>query len=205
MNHLVDTYGYWAVALFVAAESLGIPVPGETVLIVAGTYAGHSRSLSPWIIFVVAAASAVAGDNIGYALGKFGGYRLVRRYGAKFRVDESKLRISRYLFDTYGTKVVFFGRFVSILRTYAAFLAGASRMNWPRFSIANATGGILWAAIFTYVSYVAGDTLRRASGIISWAVGGVAAAIVVVTVIVVRRRIEDFAARADAAYPDSEE
>jgi membrane protein DedA with SNARE-associated domain len=205
MNHLVDTYGYWAVALFVLAEALGIPVPGETAVIIAGTYAGHSHSLSPWVIFAVAAASAVAGGNIGYVIGRFGGYRLVRRYGAKVRVDESKLRISRYLFDTYGTKVVFFGRFVSILRTYAAFLAGTSRMQWPRFSLANTAGGVAWAAIFTYASYVAGNTLRRASGTIAWVIGAVAVAVVVAIVIVMRRRMEDLSARADAAYPDSAE
>ena len=117
MTHLVDTWGYWAVALFVLAESFGVPLPGETALIVAGAYAGHSHRLSPWLIFVVAAVSAVVGGELGYVLGRFGGYRLVQRWGHKVRLDERKLRISRYLFDAHGSKVVFFGRFVTILRT----------------------------------------------------------------------------------------
>ena len=129
MSHLVETWGYWAVALFVLAEAFGVPLPGETAVIIAGTYAGHSHHLSPWTIFAVASAAALAGGQIGYVLGRSGGYRLVRRWGHKIRLDESKLRIARYLFDTYGSKVVFFGRFVTILRTYAAFLAGTTRFG----------------------------------------------------------------------------
>ena len=201
MNHLVETWGYWAVALFVLTEAFGVPLPGETAVILAGTYAGHTHRLSPWLLFVVAAASALAGGLIGYALGHYGGYRLVRRWGHKIRLDEQKLRISRYLFDIYGSRVVFFGRFVSVLRTYAAFLAGTTRMQLRRFAAANAASAIVWAAIFTYASYVAGNTLRRSSGTITWALIGAALVVIASAVIVLRRRMEDIAARADAAYP----
>ena len=149
ISHLITSYGYWAVFALVGAESLGIPLPGETALIVAGAYAGTTHHLSPWIIFAVASAAAIIGDNIGFWIGDKGGYRLARRYGHKVRLDERKLKIARYLFDTHGTKVVFFGRFVSILRTYAAFLAGTSRMRWHRFLPANAAGGIIWAGVYT--------------------------------------------------------
>jgi membrane protein DedA with SNARE-associated domain len=202
MNHLIATWGYWAVALFVLAESFGIPVPGETALIVAGTYAGHTHKLSAWIIFVVAASSAIVGGEIGYVLGRTGGYRLIRRWGHKIRIDEGKLRISRYLFDTYGTRVVFLGRFVSVLRTYAAFLAGTSRMQLARFSLANAAAAIVWAGVFSYLSYVAGNTLRRTSGTITWAFVGIAIVLMIVMIIAVRRRMEEFRERADAAYPE---
>ncbi|MGA2211085.1 MAG: DedA family protein [Acidimicrobiales bacterium] len=205
MTHLVDTWGYWAVALFVLAESFGVPLPGETALIVAGAYAGHSHRLSPWLIFVVAAASAVAGGELGYLLGRFGGYRLVRRWGHKVRLDERKLRISRYLFDTHGSKVVFFGRFVTILRTYAALLAGTSRMKALPFAAANAAGALLWAGIFTYASYVAGNTLRRMSSTITWVLVGVAVAVIASTIVFARHRMEELAVRADAAYADRDE
>lgn len=201
MTHLIDTYGYWAVAILVLSESLGIPLPGETAVIVAGAYAGHSHKLSAWVIFLVAAASAVLGGNIGYFLGQWGGYRLVRRWGHKVRLDAKKLRITRYLFDTYGPMVVFLGRFVSILRTYAAFLAGTSRMRYVRFTIANTAGGIVWAAVYTSLSYLAGNTLRRISGTLDVALAGVAVAVVVLLIILARRRMEDFAERAEAAYP----
>ena len=124
ISHLIATYGYWAVFGLVAAESLGIPLPGETALIIAAAYAGHTHHLSPWIIFAAASAAAVTGDNIGFWIGQRGGYRLARQHGHKVRLDERKLKIARYLFDRYGGKVVFLGRFISVLRTYAAFLAG---------------------------------------------------------------------------------
>jgi membrane protein DedA with SNARE-associated domain len=201
ISHLVDTYGYWAVFFLVGAESLGVPLPGETALIVAGTYAGHTHRLSPWLIFAVAAAAAIIGDNIGFWIGDKGGYRLARRYGSKVRLDERKLKIARYLFDQHGAKVVFFGRFVSVLRTYAAFLAGTSRMRWRRFLPANAAGGIVWAAIYTTAAYLAGNALQRASGTITWVLAGAAVAAIVAVLLLLRHQTGRLAARAEAAYP----
>ncbi len=201
ISHLIASYGYWALFLLVGAESLGIPLPGETALIIAGTYAGHTHRLSPWLIFAVAAAAAIIGDNIGYWIGDKGGYRLARRYGHRVRLDQRKLKVARYLFDAHGGKVVFFGRFVSVLRTYAAFLAGTSKMRWRLFLPANAAGGILWAAIFTAASYLAGNALQQVSGTISWALAGAAVAAIVVVLLLVRHQTGRLAARAEAAYP----
>jgi membrane protein DedA with SNARE-associated domain len=200
-GQLIVGYGYWAVFLLVGAESLGIPLPGETALITAGIYAGTTYRLSPWLIFAVAAVAAITGDNIGYWIGGKGGYRLARRYGPKVRLDERKLKIARYLFDRYGGKVVFFGRFVSVLRTYAAFLAGVSKMRWRKFLPANAAGGIIWAGLFTLASYLAGATLQRAWGTIDWAVAGAAAAVAVTVLVLFRRQVGRLAIRAEAAYP----
>jgi hypothetical protein len=105
ISHLTDSYGYMAVFVLVGAESLGIPVPGETALIVAGTYAGHTHGLNPWIILLVAGAAAVIGDNIGFWIGDKGGYRLARRYGYLVRPDDHKLKIARYVFGLHGPKV----------------------------------------------------------------------------------------------------
>jgi membrane protein DedA with SNARE-associated domain len=201
MNHLVEMWGYWAVALFVLTEAFGVPLPGETAVVVAGTYAGHSHRLSPWAIFAVASAAALVGGQIGYLLGRSGGYRLVRRWGHKIRLDESKLRVGRYMFDTYGSKVVFLGRFVTVLRTYTAFLAGTSQMRLRRFAVANAASAVVWAGIVTYASYVAGNTLRRTSGAITWILVGLAVVVMAVVFLLARRRAAEFAARAEAAYP----
>jgi membrane protein DedA with SNARE-associated domain len=201
VDHLISTYGYLAVFAFVMLESLGIPVPGETALIAAGTYAGHTHHLSPWLIFVVASAAAIIGDNLGYLLGDKGGYRLLRRYGHYIRVDESKMKIGRYLFDEYGGRVVFFGRFVSILRTYAAFLAGTNRMRWRHFLVCNAAGGILWAAIYTFGAYAAGSTLHRFSGVANIVLGIAAAIVILATILIVRRHAKRLAQVAEAAYP----
>jgi membrane protein DedA with SNARE-associated domain len=201
ISHLITSYGYWAVFVLVGLESLGIPLPGETALIIAGAYAGSTHNLSPWAIFAVASAAAIVGDNIGFWIGGTGGYRLARAYGPKIRLDERKLKIARYLFDTYGPKVVFFGRFTALLRTYAAFLAGASRMSWRRFLPANAAGGIVWAGIYTAAAYLAGDTLRRLSGTISvvLTVAGVLA--IVAGGLFIRRQMRKLGPRAEAAYP----
>ncbi len=201
IGHLIETYGYAAVFLLVAAESLGVPVPGETALIVAGTYAGHTHRLNPWLIWLVASAGAIIGDSIGYWIGDKGGYRLARRYGHWVRLDEHKLKIARYVFDIHGPKVVFFGRFLSILRTYAAFLAGTSRMRWSKFLPANAAGGIVWAGIYTLIAYFAGTALQRASGTIDLVIVGVAVLGVAGVLFFVRRKIAVLGLRAEAAYP----
>ncbi len=204
LSHLIAAYGYWALFVLVGAESVGIPVPGETALVLAGAYAGSTHRLSPWLVFLVAAAAAFAGDNLGFWIGSKGGYRLARRYGARIpalRLDERKLKTARYLFDRHGRKVVFFGRFVSILRTYAAFLAGTSKMRWRRFLPANAAGGAAWAGIYTLASYLAGDALERASGLISLILGAVAVLAIVVVILVIRRQTSRIAVRAEAAYP----
>src|SRR5260370_40125625 len=123
ITHLVDTYGYWAVFLLVGAESLGVPLPGETALIVAGTYAGHTHRLSPWLIFAVAAAAAVIGDHIGYWIGDKGGYRPARRYGSKVPLDARRLQLARHLFPRHRATVAFFGPFVPVLPASHSVLA----------------------------------------------------------------------------------
>jgi membrane protein DedA with SNARE-associated domain len=141
INHLLQSYGYYAVFVFIALESLGIPLPGETTLIAAAIYAGSTGHLNIVVVFLVAAAAAVLGDNAGYWIGRSGGQRLVNRYGRFVRLDATKMKIGRYLFARHGGKVVFFGRFVTVLRTYAAFLAGLNTMHWRRFTAFNAAGG----------------------------------------------------------------
>jgi membrane protein DedA with SNARE-associated domain len=200
-GHLIAVYGYWAVFALVAGESIGIPLPGETALILAGTYAGTTHHLSPWLIFAVAAAAAIVGDNIGYLIGVKGGYRLARRYGPKVRLDERKLKTARYLFDRHGAAVVFFGRFVSVLRAYAAFLAGTSRMRWRRFLPANGAGGIVWAGIYTVAAYLAGGFLQRSSGAVTWGLGGAAVIALIAGGLLIQRQAGRLAARAEAAYP----
>jgi membrane protein DedA with SNARE-associated domain len=201
ISSLVDSYGYLAVFVLVGVESLGIPLPGETALITAAIYAGHTHRLNPWLIFLVASAAAIIGDNIGYWVGDKGGYRLARRYGPRVRLDERKLKTARYLFDLHGGKVVFFGRFVSVLRTYAAFLAGTSKMRWRRFLPANAAGGIVWAALWTLAAYLAGNALKRASGTINLIFIGAAVVTIVIVILLVRREFSKLADSAEQAYP----
>jgi membrane protein DedA with SNARE-associated domain len=200
-NHLLSNYGYWALFIIVALESLGIPVPGETILISAGILAGHAHNLNPWLIWLLASAAAIIGDNIGFWVGDKGGYSLLKKYGRYIRVREPEIKLGRYIFDRHGGKVVFFGRFVSVLRTYAAFLAGTTRMEWRKFLVFNAAGGIVWAGIYTFIAYYAGNWLRQASGTIDVVVGVIAAGGVIAGIVFVRRKAKDLEDVAERAYP----
>jgi membrane protein DedA with SNARE-associated domain len=109
LMHLLATYGYLAVLLFVAIESTGIPFPGETMLLVAAIAAGTTHQLSVAWVIVAAAGGAILGDNLGFWVGREGGYRLLRRYGRYIRLEERRLKLGQYLFLKHGGKVVFFG------------------------------------------------------------------------------------------------
>ena len=200
-SHLIDTYGYWAVFAFVAVESLGVPIPGETALIAAAAWAGTTHKLNPWLIFLVAAAAVLTGNIAGYSIGAKGGFALARRYGKKLRLDETKLKVGRYVLDRQGTKIVFFGRFVSVLRTYVAFLAGTLHMSRPRFLGATVASAVAWSAIYTYLGYKASKTLERVSGKVDLAVAGAAVAVVLAVLLLVRHHVKRLADKAEAAYP----
>ncbi len=201
VSHLLATYGYSAVFLLVLIECLGVPLPGETILVAAGIYAGTTHKLSILEIFLVAAAAAILGDNIGFWIGDKGGYRLLRRYGRYIRLDASKIKVGRLVFDRYGPIVVFAGRFVSVLRTYAAFLAGTLKMTWRRFLPFNAAGGILWAALYSFVPYSLGSTVNKLSTVASFVFGGLALVAVVIAVLIIRRKTNQMVQAAELAYP----
>ena len=204
-THTLDTllgeYGYAAVFLFVMVESLGVPIPGETMLITAALYAGATQKLEIVLVWAFAATAAIVGDNIGYAIGRFGGYRALRRYGSKVGLSEAKLKVGMLVFERQGGKVIFFGRFVSILRTYAAFLAGVNRMSYYRFFAFNAAGGVVWSAIYAFGFYFAGSTLKRVRGPFDAAIGLGAAVIIVVAFAWLRHNEKRLEAEAEAAYP----
>jgi len=201
LDHLLQQYGYAAVFLFVMVESLGIPFPGETMVIAASLYAGTTHNLVVWLIWASAAAGAIVGDNIGFAVGWWGGYRLLLRYGPKIRLNEAKLKVGRLVFEEHGGKVVFFGRFVSILRTYAAFLAGSNRMRYSRFFFFNASGGIIWAGLYSISFYYAGSALRGVRGPVDYGLGASAALVVVAFIVWLRRNEKRLEQRAELEYP----
>ena len=133
------------------------------MLITAAVYAGTTHRLSIALIVIAAAIGAIVGDNIGYAIGRLGGYPLLHRYGRYVRLDERRLTLGQYLFRRHGSKLVFFGRFVAILRAFAAFLSGANLMPWRRFLFFNALGGIVWSTTFGLGGYLLGQQLVRLS------------------------------------------
>ena len=202
LDTLLRQYGYAAVFAFVAVESLGVPFPGETMIIVAALYAGATDHLAIELVWAAAAGGAIIGDNVGFWIGFFGGYRLLRRYGAKIRVDESKLKVGRLLFDRHGGTVVFFGRFISILRTYAAFLAGTSRMRYSRFLAFNVAGGVAWSAAYAFGFYYLANALKRVQRPFDIAVGVLAAILIVAFALWLRRHLKSLEVEAERAYPE---
>ncbi|HEY7421784.1 MAG TPA: DedA family protein [Gaiellaceae bacterium] len=200
-THTIDewlsSYGYLVVFLLVMIESIGVPVPGETALIGAALYAGSTGKLEIWAVIAVAIAGAIIGDNIGYSLGRYGGAKLLLRYGHKIRLHEGRLKIGIWLFRRHGGKVVFWGRFVSILRTWAAFLAGANHMEWPRFLVFNAAGAIVWATVYGVVYYVFGDAIERLSTAIDVTFGVVGLVLVIAFVVWTRRKEAELQQRAE--------
>ena len=147
LHETIATYGYFAIFAIVAMESAGIPMPGETVLVTGAVLAGEG-TLKIYGVIGAAAAGAIVGDNCGYWVGREFGFPLVYRYGRYVRLDERRLKLGQYLFLKHGGKIVFFGRFVAVLRAFAAFLAGVNRFKWEEFFLYNAAGGIVWASIF---------------------------------------------------------
>lgn len=163
MTKLLLDYGLVLLFTFVAMESAGIPIPGETLLITAAVLSRpeHHRYSLVWVI-VVAATGAIVGDNIGYWLGRVGGRKLLNRWGFVSRYAERALPPSERFFDRHGAKAVFLGRFIAILRVTAAWLAGLSHMQWWRFFAWNAAGGIVWAAGVALLAYWAGKAVADA-------------------------------------------
>lgn len=170
---LLHEYGYGLIAVLIGLESMGLPLPGESLLIGAALYAGTTHELSMPLVVAAASLGAIVGDNLGYLIGRSVGYRLLHRYGGYVRLTPQRLEAGRWLFARHGGKVVLFGRFVAILRTLAALLAGANRMPWPHFFAANAAGGIAWASLYGFGAYALGKEIKRVQGPL-----GIAAAVI---------------------------
>jgi membrane protein DedA with SNARE-associated domain len=160
LQQVVATYGYLAVFLIVAMESAGIPMPGETVLVTAAIFAA-TGTLKIYGVIGAAAAGAIIGDNCGYWIGREFGFPIVYRYGRYIHLDEKRLKVGQYLFLKHGGKIVFFSRFVALLRAFAAFLAGVNRYTWEEFLLFNAAGGIVWATIFGAGGYLLGHAFEH--------------------------------------------
>ncbi|HEX3498706.1 MAG TPA: DedA family protein [Stellaceae bacterium] len=203
LTQLISQYGYWVVMLFVGVESIGIPFPGETMLLAAAIYAGTTHNLDISLVIAAASAGAVLGDNIGYWFGREFGYELLLRFGRYIHFDQSKMKLGMYLFLKHGGKVVFFGRFVAVLRAFAALLAGINQMDWPRFFLFNIAGGITWATILGLAGYNLGKEARHLLGTAGIVILVVATALLVVAFIAVRRNQRRLEAEAERTFPGS--
>jgi len=155
LNH----YGYLAVAGLVLLEDFGVPVPGETVLVLGAVYAGTGR-LNIVLVAVLAFCGAVVGDNLGFAIGHFGGRPLAERYGRYIFLTPERLDKATAFFDRHGGKVIIIARFVEGLRQANGIIAGTTGMHWSRFLLFNMIGAALWVGVWTAVGYASGSHIN---------------------------------------------
>lgn len=193
---------YLLVGLVIGLESLGIPLPGEIILVSSALLASQHGEIDPFILGACASAGAIIGDSIGYAIGRKGGRPLLAWLGRKFpkHFSEGHIATAERSFEKWGMWAVFFGRFVALLRIFAGPLAGVLRMPYWKFLTANVLGGILWAggttAVIYYVGIVAESWLKR----FSW-LGLVLAVLIGLTSMLVLKRK---AAKAQGAVREAE-
>ena len=192
MTDLLISYGLVLLFALIAAESAGVPLPGETALIAAAILAERGHYSIVWVI-VVAATAAIIGDNIGYWIGRTGGRALLERWGPVRRYAERALPPGERFFAKHGGKTVFIGRFVAVLRVTAAWLAGITHMTWWRFFLWNAAGGIVWATGVSLLAFYFGKAAADAVatyGVYALIVIVVGAVIAFVVMRLLKKRLE---------------
>lgn len=168
---LLHSYGPIVLAIVVGLECVGLPLPGETLLVAAAVYTGTSQKINIALVILFAAAGAIIGQAAAYGIGWSIGYRLLRRYGRYVGLTPRRLAFGRVLFRRHGVKVVIIARFVVVLRTIAGLLAGANHMPWPRFIVANIVGGIAWTTAYGLAAYELGHVAKDLAGPVAIGLG----------------------------------
>ena len=199
--HLVHVYGLAVVAGVVGLESIGLPVPGELALILAGIFAGTKHDLNIVWVIVTAASAAIVGQMLGYLIGREFGYWLLLRYGSYLRITEGRIKLGEYLFLRHGGKIIIIARFVPFLRALAGILAGANRMPWRQFMVANIVGACVWATFFGVAAYTFGRQIERLAGPLVIVVGIAAVILIVIGAVFVSRHEAQLVAEAERALP----
>ncbi len=193
LKGFIESWGYIIIFLGIALESTGIPFPGETILLVAAATAASSNRLHIEWVIIWAAAGAIIGDNCGYFAGRKLGTVILEKVAPKLHFDAKKQAYLERYFEKHGAKTIFIGRFIALLRAWAAFFAGMHKMKYPTFLIYNALGGIVWAIVIGLLGYVFGQNLPLLEKYLGW-FGYVALGLVVLGIfgflIYRRRRLE---------------
>ena len=180
---------YLLVGAVIGVESLGIPVPGELTLVSASLLAANG-TVDVWWVAVAATTGAVVGDSIGYSIGRRGGRRLLERLGRRFpkHLGPAQLAKAEHTFERWGVWAVFFGRFVALLRILAGPLAGSLKVPYPKFLLANASGGIVWASGTAFLIWGVGKAAEQWLSGFSWVALLVAIVFGIITTLLIRHR-----------------
>jgi membrane-associated protein len=158
-------YGYWAVAATLLLENAGLPVPGETILLLASFLAYSEHRLRLPYVILTGVCAATLGDNLGFLIGHYGGRPLLIRYRQMLRIRPETLHRGEHLFSRYGAATIFIARFIAGLRVIAGPLAGVLRMHWRAFVIYNFLGAVVWVAVISCIGYFFGQHWEAAAGI----------------------------------------
>ncbi len=199
LEHLLSEYGYSLVFIIIALEAMGVPAPGESLVIAAAVYAATTGRLDIAGVIAAAIGGAIMGDNFGFLIGRWAGFPLLKRYGKHVGLTDRRLTLGRYLFMRQGGKVVFAGRFIAILRTFVALLAGANHMDWKVFLVWNAVGGVAWATLYGGGAYLAGNLVTKIAGPIALGLAVAAAIGLVIAIVLLRRNETRLEERAEQA------
>ncbi|WP_131115852.1 DedA family protein [Lichenihabitans psoromatis] len=201
LENAILHFGYAAVFLVIALESAGLPLPGEATLISAAIYAAATHALSLPLIIMAATGGAIIGDNIGFWVGHRFGFELLLRYGKHIGLGEPQLKLGQYVFAKYGGTIVFVGRFVAVLRAFAAVLAGANRYPWGKFLLFNAAGALIWATVYGCAAFWFGRSIHRFMGPVGLGLGLLALVAMVVGWRIVKQQQAALQLEAERAYP----
>ena len=187
VGHLIKEYGYVIVAVLVAAENLGLPLPGESALITAAAFAARGHLWLPGVI-IASTTGTIVGGSGGYWIGRAGGIRFVHRVGKFIGVGDAEIQRGHEFFAKHGAWTVFLGRFVAILRIVVGILAGVSEMPFGQFTFYNALGGACWSVAIAMLAYTFGANLPRLHRLLG--TGGLigAAAVLLAILIAIRLR-----------------
>jgi len=189
----LNEFGYLAVVGLVLIEDFGVPVPGETILILAAIYAGTGR-LNVVLVGLLGFVGAVIGDNIGFGIGHFGGRPLIERFGRYIFLTPARIERATGFFERHGGWIIIVARFIEGLRQANGIIAGMSGIHWAKFLLFNALGAALWVGVWTTLGYLSGsnintiyDTATRFSTYLAVAVGALVLAYITLKVVKVRR------------------
>jgi membrane protein DedA with SNARE-associated domain len=201
ISHLIHAYGLLVVAGLIGLECVGLPFPGETVLIVASVIAGTKHDLNIASVILTAASASIIGRMIGYVVGREFGYWLLLRYGGYLWITESRIKLGQYLFLRHGGKIILIAQFIPVLRSIAGVLAGANRMPWQRFMLTNIVGALLWATLLGLTAYSMGRQVERLTGWMVLVFGLAILICIIFAAAFVRRHEAQLNAEAEHALP----
>ena len=199
LKELIHQYGAWIVFALVFLESIGLPLPGEAILVSAAIFAGTTQELGIALVLLSAVLGAILGSTIGFWIGDRYGYPLLLRYGSYVGLTETRInnKIAQYLFRRQGMVVVLIARFVAVLRSVVGFIAGANRMPFANFMIANSASAVAWALFYGLGAYYLGKGVEEFARPFAMALAVVGAIVVVLMILYWRRKEQELAAAAE--------